>query len=179
LCAGTNYSFNKIEIIESYFFSRYYPIWGWATWKRAWKLNDINMSSWPEYRDSRQLDILFADTNKKKFYETIFRDAYENKVITWDYQWVFSCVSHNGLAIIPKYNLIANIGLIGEHSEGEFNRFSNMPIRPIDISKLVHPAIVNNNISLDNIIFDNILLISLRSKLVAKLQQLRSKLCFP
>ena len=177
MISGTNYLYNKIEIIESYFFSRYYSIWGWATWKRAWELNDINMSFWPEYKNSRQLDIIFADENIKNFYKTIFQYGYENKVITWDYQWVFSCVSNNGLAIVPKYNLIANIGLIGEHSDGKFNRFSNMPIKPIDASKLVHPAIVYNNISLDNIQFDTILLISVRSKLVARMQQLKSKLC--
>src|SRR5712691_1210425 len=37
---------------ESYFFSRYYYIWGWATWRRAWQLYDREMTAWPAMRRS-------------------------------------------------------------------------------------------------------------------------------
>jgi hypothetical protein len=174
MISGTNYLFNKIELSESYFFSRYYPVWGWATWKRAWKLYDRNMSSWPEYKTSGQLDVIHQDKKIKKFFERIFIKTYEHKVNTWDYQWVFSCVSNNGLAAIPKYNLIANIGLYGVHSNGIIDRFSNMPMKAIDIDNLVHPLTVSPNTFLDKITFNTIFSNPVRSGLI---HFLRSKIC--
>jgi len=43
--------------------------------------------------------------------------TYRDKINTWDYQWDFSCLIHNGISIIPKNNLISNIGIgTGTHN---------------------------------------------------------------
>ena len=39
----------------SYYFSRYPHCWGWATWRRAWKLMDPKMAKWPELRKEHWL----------------------------------------------------------------------------------------------------------------------------
>jgi hypothetical protein len=42
--------------------------------------------------------------------EKAFRQAFENKIDTWDYQWFFARIVHGGLAIVPNVNLVKNLG---------------------------------------------------------------------
>ena len=44
---------NKIK--ESYYLSKYSPIWGWASWRRAWSAYDAEISSWPIVKNSEIL----------------------------------------------------------------------------------------------------------------------------
>lgn len=37
MISGDNFQFGGSQVEDSYYFSRYPHIWGWATWKRAWK----------------------------------------------------------------------------------------------------------------------------------------------
>ena len=50
---GTNFFWNDIQHPNaSYFFSQYGNIWGWATWRRAWELYDVNLSDWTFVKNS-------------------------------------------------------------------------------------------------------------------------------
>ncbi len=53
--SGSNLVSNHLMLEESYFFSRYNHIWGWASWRRAWDHYDVTMASWPEWRNNRGL----------------------------------------------------------------------------------------------------------------------------
>ena len=47
MICGTNLAQEKSKNIkDSYFFSKYSNIWGWATWRRAWKHFELKMPSW-------------------------------------------------------------------------------------------------------------------------------------
>lgn len=102
---GTNFD---IKIQGSYSFTNYPIIWGWASWANIWKNYDVEISSWPINRAS----ILKSHTNivNRRFWENTFDNLYNNKINTWDYQLAY-LLQQNGLkCIIPKYNLISNIG---------------------------------------------------------------------
>ena len=43
---GESYQYRKTCAPYSYDFSRYAHCWGWATWRRAWRLYDHTMSHW-------------------------------------------------------------------------------------------------------------------------------------
>lgn len=97
----------------SYFFSRAFSIWGWASWARV-------VNNWdPEYnfvKDAKQFALLSTKARQyhqrngmlplcqqhaaagKEYFETIF----------WAYMML-----HDGLSIFPSVNLINNIGLEG------------------------------------------------------------------
>jgi hypothetical protein len=173
MVSGTNYLFNRIKIAESYYFSRFYSIWGWATWKRAWEFYELDMSSWPKYKNSGQLSIFYPDKTVKNFYETIFQSTYEDKIDTWDYQWIYSCISANGFAIAPKYNLISNIGLTGVHSNKK-NKFNEMPTKSIDLNKVIHQQRVDSNNFLDNMTFYSLFPQKMKSRLI---NAISSRLC--
>lgn len=94
----------------SYYFSRYTHVWGWASWRRAWKHYDVDMKIWPTIRDENWLkDILMNDRITARWNKT-FEVLFQGHVDTWDIQWLFTCWVQSGLVILPNINLISNIG---------------------------------------------------------------------
>lgn len=166
MISGTNYLFNNVEMTESYYFSRYYPIWGWATWKRAWLLYDITMSEWPRIKSINYLSSIYCHTNIANFLQNGLDKAYNNLINTWDYQWVYSCIINHGLAICPKYNLISNIGITGTHTKkgNVAGKFHFMPVQSIESSTMVHPKNVMPNTNLDNQCFNEITTVDIFSR---------------
>lgn len=113
-------------------FSLFSSIWGWATWRRAWNYYDVDVRDWPEARRTGKLQGLFTPDA----YEQI-RHSYNNcllkKYPNWDYQWDFARHLRNGLGIIPKSNLVRNIGFeqgSGEH-DFDVSKMPEMKIEPI------------------------------------------------
>ena len=111
MVSGCNLLSKRLQMQQSYFFSRYVHIWGWATWRRAWKHYDVNMAQWPEWHARGNLEhVLDGDSTLAIFWETIFNQVYSGRMDTWDYQWVFTCWKQGGLDILPERNLIENLG---------------------------------------------------------------------
>src|SRR5690606_2915237 len=86
----------KLE--NSYLFSRYPFIWGWATWRRAWKLYDPGMTSW-DIKNSRFELEQFLGTRKAAEYWSFILDKNKKNNENWDYIWVHSCWKNSGLSI--------------------------------------------------------------------------------
>lgn len=107
--SGTNIE-GISNIKESYFFSKISNIWGWATWREAWKNYGVEMKDWPKWR-LKSLKFMkdYPIINKIKSLR-LYELTYRGKIDTWDYQWDFCCRKNKGLSIIPKKNLITNIG---------------------------------------------------------------------
>ncbi len=143
MICGTNYLSSEIssQIEHSYFFSNYFPIWGWATWKRAWRLYNVEMKGWDKFRDTKQLLWLFSDTRISTYYHSMF-DLIKNGFNTWDIQWWYTCIFQNGLAVIPKYNLISNIGVEGTHTSTQGNYGINLSTHNLELKKIIHPEFV-------------------------------------
>ncbi len=86
--------------------------WGWATWDRAWKYFDAEMTAF---------DTLEA--NKSMRYEFDFKGAYpafrmlkrqaEGKVDSWAIRWYLSVFSRGGTVAFPKKTLVLNDGFDG------------------------------------------------------------------
>lgn len=109
--SGTYLHGDAVQVPESYFFSRYGFIWGWATWRRAWELHDSEMRAWPRLRDSGWLDQLSdGHADFRRYWTWRFDQAYSGEVDTWDFAWRFSSWVHGGLTAVPRKNLVRNIG---------------------------------------------------------------------
>lgn len=93
----------------SYSFSRFPHIWGWATWSRAWKLYDDKMGNWNEIKNRGLFDQL-GDNNYSSYWTHHFNLMSEGMVDTWDYIWAYSVLTQNMISVVPKTNLISNIG---------------------------------------------------------------------
>ncbi len=51
MVSGGNLQFGRQRGTGSYYFSKYTHIWGWASWRRAWKYYDRDLTLWPAFRD--------------------------------------------------------------------------------------------------------------------------------
>jgi hypothetical protein len=113
---GTNFENEKARGKEySYFFSNMIYIWGWATWRRAWKLYNYEMAHYNEVKSKRYLDGHFDFAYEVEHFNYIFEkmhtgDKRTSRKTVWDYQWQFICKINSGLIIVPERNLVANLG---------------------------------------------------------------------
>lgn len=169
-----------IEIKGGYAFSKFFSIWGWATWRRAWRKYDVEMKEWGRPQGKKFLYKLFPTTQRymRTHMIKIFNESYTGSLKTWDVQWLYACLVSGGLCIIPRVNLISNIGIIGTHSEGGNQ---NLPTFDIYNGKFTHPSMVAHNEAYDNAFYEKNfkprplpLLIYLRYKIIAILVQYKS-----
>jgi hypothetical protein len=153
--SGNNFSFNKVEGSPSYYFTKYFTAWGWATWRRAWEKFDFTIPYLDAFYQSSKLKEIALKPSHELYWKQIFELVRNGKRRDiWDYQWILTCWYHNAYAITPSANLVQNIGF-GEdatHTHGEFV-VSNVDVRPI--SKIIHPAQLNRNKLVDRLIFKN------------------------
>jgi hypothetical protein len=78
--SGNNFQFGHKRGKASYYFSTLPHVWGWATWRRAWK----------------HFDFFLAPVEEQRH--------------IWDRQWLKSVRRSGGVAILPNVNLVSNIG---------------------------------------------------------------------
>ncbi len=129
----------------SYYFSRYNPCWGWASWRRAWQNYDLYMRLWPEIRSQGFLKDILKDDLAVKYWDNLLEAIYKNPLgITWDYQWTFACWLHNCVSIVASVNLISNIGfgIDSTHfTDDKRSLYENLPTTEIQFP-LKHPPFV-------------------------------------
>ena len=137
---GTNYQFGHKRTNDSYYFSKYAHIWGWATWRRAWQLYDVEVKLWNMVKDGKWLRDILDNDAEVKIWQENFQNVYDGKVDTWDYQWTLACWLHSGLTILPNVNSIDNIGFGAEatHTTSSVSKYANMPTQAISFP-LQHP----------------------------------------
>lgn len=107
---GSNFLRELVPIHDSYYFSRYPHIWGWATWRRAWQFFDVAIPLWQEDTDERYLEQ-FQIPYERNFWRYVWNRVIAGKSSAWSYQWIFACIAHQGLSICPVQNLVSNIGV--------------------------------------------------------------------
>lgn len=120
-CISGHKVYDDYEIENSYIFSRHPNIWGWATWRRAWNQYNDDIEDWNKIKQSNVIEN-FYNNKVAKIYKKLLEKAYTGEVDTWDYIWTADVVKNNGLGIVPKTNLIKNIGfndLDATHTKGE------------------------------------------------------------
>jgi hypothetical protein len=109
---GNNFNIQSFSPDDSsYHFGSYPQAWGWATWRRAWEKFDFDLVRWPEVVDKKLLNHM-----NWQWYERIIQTRKYNELYNssrtdiWDYQWHLTLFLMKGLTIVPKVNLVSNIG---------------------------------------------------------------------
>jgi hypothetical protein len=136
MIAGTNY-FSDPGRRESYFFTRYFAVWGWAGWRRAWTHYDYGIESWPAVRERGGFSGLICSPGVRDYLHGAFDQVHSGEIDTWDIQWVYACLLQASLCVVPKVNLVTNIGVAGTH--GPENGTVSLPAHALDSTDLIHP----------------------------------------
>jgi len=153
MISGDNFQDNIKRGDSSYYFSKYCHVWGWATWKRAWKHYAFNMQRFPDFIKRKTMNTIFSDINMRNRWKDIFYDIYKNKIDTWDYQWVYAIFNNNGLSIIPNLNLVSNIGF-GQQATHTTDGSDPYAARQCQsISEITHPTSIKLDVEADKYTF--------------------------
>ncbi len=155
--SGNDFRYREAAAEESYAFSRYPLIWGWATWRRAWRHHGDGMKAWAELRDTDWLEARLGDPYAAKYWAHQF-DRVAGGLDAWDYAWMLSCWLHGGLTAVPTVNLVSNVGFRADAthtSPGADGRspFAAMATAPMRMP-LHHPATVGRDEENDRFLED-------------------------
>lgn len=116
--SGLNMAPGRHFAPHSYGFAEVGHIWGWATWRRAWRVFDPDLSTWPEARH----EFLSRASPLHRVLARKFDSAHAGRKRTWSRAWYWTTLSRGGLATIPTANLIENIGDGADATHGPTRR---------------------------------------------------------
>lgn len=149
MISGYNFFGRIPESGQSYYMSYLGSTWGWATWRRAWRLNDPELSRWSDIVNAKLIENLFPDPVHAKFWHFIFERILDGRMTdAWDYQWQLACWYNSGFRLFPETSLVSNIGFGDDatHTFGD-NPFDNR-VQGIEFP-LKHPSLMARCFDLD------------------------------
>lgn len=141
----------------SYFYSKYFLCWGWATWRRCWLKHDVEMTAWGAIKNSPAYFKMFDSKRERLFWSSVWEQIKTiGKPSTWDYQYVFTSMINHGLFIIPAVNMIMNIGFSDDATHTTEQHFEMPKQLPMPESRTV-PQLSERDIIADKLIFNRFL----------------------
>lgn len=145
--SGSNVLFGWRAVEESYYFSRYPLCWGWATWRRAWRLFDFDMKAWKA--DPEKCLVRLDAVKERAFWQSGWDDIARGRVNYWDRRWSLACLNVNGLAVTPSVNLVKNIGFGADAAHTTSRLAAVRPAVRAMRFPLLHPSKLERNIKAD------------------------------
>jgi hypothetical protein len=171
MISGDNFQFGMSVTQNSYYFSKYTHIWGWATWRDRWQIsNDVELRKWPLVRDNQCLQDLFDIKHESLYWKKIFEQTFCGKINSWAYGWFFENLLKGRVSVTPNVNLISNIGFGRDDATHTqmITKEANTQTSPI-IFPLVHPSFIVVNKAADNYYYRTLLHRSIYKRLRNKI----------
>lgn len=150
---GNNFQDRYFGPKNSYYFSNYIHVWGWATWRRAWNLYQFNIPAVIDAKFRHILKQKFSNKFELQSWKNNFEAVGQGKIDTWDVQWVYSIYNNSGIGITPEVNLVSNIGF-GEdatHTQWVDINIADLPLQ--EITTVQHPHKIKLNQKADKVTF--------------------------
>jgi hypothetical protein len=141
MIGGSTFTPERRFTADSYYFSRFYHVWGWATWSRAWATYDPQMKDWPQLRDTGWLERLLPAPPMAAAARKVFDESHSRRLFVWDHAWVYSGWKRGACSTVPATNLVSNIGFgFGATHTGQADHpLSRLPTAPLQLP-LRHPG---------------------------------------
>jgi hypothetical protein len=154
MISGDNMQLGRRWTGNSYYFSAITHIWGWATWRRAWRHHDAAMSDWPAHRDTDFPGDFVPCEAGRRFYRKMMDDTYTGKLNAWSLGWMYAAWKLRALTVLPEVNLISNIGYgEGATHTRKVDQFAELPVEAMKFP-LRHPAEVACHVEADQHFFE-------------------------
>ena len=144
MVSGTNILGDWKAASQSYHYSYYGGIWGWASWRRAWQHYDVSMKEWENDEVKARIKDIVCDEEQYSSREHAYDRCLAGNCDTWDIQWNFSRLSQSGLSVVPSVNLISNIGFTPEatHTKRFREGVANRETQPISLPLSTSPCLI-------------------------------------
>lgn len=128
-CTGT--------LPESYVFSRFSFVWGWASWRRAWAKMSLDLEGLDEFS---AIGAFIPGNMAQAYMLDKFNTTRLGKNNSWAYAWFYSILKNNGLCIVPTRNLVQNTGVGEEGATNTTQRNTSARLAAGSVSfPLIHP----------------------------------------
>jgi hypothetical protein len=150
---AANFQDEKKRGEASYYFSKFCHVWGWATWRRAWKHYDVAIKSFAEFKEKETIKNILPDKKMQEHWLRLFQTVYDNKLDTWDFQWVYTVWEQKGMSIIPNVNLVSNIGFGEEATHTTDSAHILSENKSGKVTDLIHPVEINIDFEADRYTF--------------------------
>ncbi len=144
--SGFNFGYNP----EYIFTSNFMNMWGWATWKRSAHAVDYFMNTWKAKNFQSKKYFLIRNLSRKLKYNQCWVDYWwatfdkiahdDDRLHTWDYQWIYYALSSKKKTIFSNINYIKNIGFgtNATHTTDESNLIASMKSSNQNYSKIIN-----------------------------------------
>jgi hypothetical protein len=156
IISGHNHLYDGITRTESYGFMPIINIWGWATWRRNWKIYDFNLKNSTIGDYSLALKKFYSDCSICNSFKWTYRCMKEYLVDTWDYQFSIALTLNEKINITPYKNLTKNIGFGENASHTTNDNQKEMGIEMSGILPIVHPDKVEVDAEATSLEIENI-----------------------
>lgn len=133
---------------NSYLFTKIPLTWGWATWKDRWDKLDQNFDTWSKKTSANKRYLNDFSLYENLIIKKMLRRVSSREEKNWDYVLYSTMIKNNCYSIMPKYNLIRNIGWgeVATHTKVKnFRSFGNTK----KINILNFNGEIKNSIDLD------------------------------
>lgn len=114
---------------EDLLHSRLVPIWGWATWRRAWQQFDSEMTQLPRLGE---LPLSSWYGSQHRNVRKAIEHIHHGKVDAWGARWVLTVMAAEAFSVLPRTNLISNIGFGADATHTTVDsHVANLPTHPL------------------------------------------------
>ena len=120
---GTNLCPYLCDKASDVVFSKYATIWGWATWRRAWSLNDKNLELLREAVKTHRLKRWLGSWRAEWYWRYLLSHVKSS----WGYRWAFTHFAYESFCALPPVNLVTNIGMTDVAATHTSNNPYNLP----------------------------------------------------
>ena len=148
--AGTH--FLPLPHQQSHYASKYFQMWGWATWKRTWQQYDYDLSMLSSEGFGELLKATHPIAIECGYWTQIYNALKAGAVDTWDFQVFFSSWRTGANHIMPGKNLVSNIGYGPAATHTNFaSSMADIPTHSLTLGD--DPITLTPDPIIDNLIF--------------------------
>ena len=149
--AGTHFLPPTLPYQHTHYVSKYFQMWGWASWRRVWSHYDFQLQGTEEewVQLFRQIHPIEVESG---YWREIYRALKRGAIDTWDFQVFFMSWKLGAGHIMPGKNLISNIGYSPGATHTVFaSSMANLATQPLTLGPEV--IALQPDTTVDNIIF--------------------------
>jgi len=107
---GTNYLTN-LSFEKNFLFTKYFHPWGWATWKDRWIQKKFNFKFLLDKNHKKKLIKYLFSYRAYLYWTRRIKLIKKGKLNSWANLWTYYNFILKKKHIVPKYNLVDNIGI--------------------------------------------------------------------
>jgi hypothetical protein len=147
MISGFNFAPSR-RVKDDYFFSYSTYIWGWSTWARTWQAfrNSPQVETWSA-EDTHAIRSSFASRIQTREFLGLMSVA--DTLNTWDISLAVWVRQSKLFSVIPRINLIENIGFGAQATHTKFEAFDVQTPKSEFTNPLIHPDRVTYDKSIE------------------------------